>query len=219
MGSDKVENEKEYPIFERYKLLIQARNFHYDNFSKWMTYFYVAIGAVFVGYCTIISSDKEVLEELILLLPILGFIISLMWYWSAKGYYYWNINFINLVNHYEKDLLKFEENERVYFVFANKELENNYGSPISGANVSTSKVAILFAFIVTLFWGIILYLNILEKCKCIGCENVLLAVFLSITTIYLLSVLIPSSKLKSNHEHFPDLGITLKDLGSRNNNK
>ena len=37
---------------ERYELLIRARNFHYENYNKWMTYFYVAISALFVSYFT-----------------------------------------------------------------------------------------------------------------------------------------------------------------------
>ena len=32
----------------RFELLIKARNFLYENFSKWMTYFYVAISALFI---------------------------------------------------------------------------------------------------------------------------------------------------------------------------
>ena len=53
-----TDNTNSMPLDERYKILVEARNFHYDNFNKWMTYFYVAIGAVFIGYCTIISSNK-----------------------------------------------------------------------------------------------------------------------------------------------------------------
>jgi hypothetical protein len=193
---------------ERYRILIDARNFHYDNFSKWMTYFYVAIGALFVGYCTILSSEKTqpMLEYLF---PVLGFVVSLLWYWSAKGYYYWNINFINLVNYYEKDLLKFDEKERVYFVFANKKIQNNYGSPISGANISTSKIAILFAFIVTAFWGFIFYNKVFTDNFCNCCCSLLLQIILSLTTVLVLSYLIPISLLKSKHDHFPDLKLQI----------
>lgn len=193
-------------IEERYKILIEARNFHYDNFSKWMTYFYIASGALFVGYCSIISSSKtQTLLEY--LLPFLGYVISLLWYWSAKGYYYWNINFITLVNYYEKDLLKFSETERVYFVFANKERQNDYLSPISGANISTSKIAILFAFIITFCWGFLFVhkLSVDFFCNCF-CFTIL-QIFISAISIFLLSYLIPKNILKSNHDHFPDLKI------------
>ncbi|MDM1454879.1 hypothetical protein [Myroides odoratimimus] len=132
--------------YEQYKLLIQARNFHYDNYNKWMTYFYVAMGAFFVGYCTLTTfkGDNDFIFEKIALL-IVGYLTSVFWYMSSKGYYYWNINFIKLINSFEKNILEIEVNQRIYFVFANKEVENNPCCPISGANFSTSKITILFA--------------------------------------------------------------------------
>ena len=148
MGKSKLTNK------ERYNYLINARNFHYDNFNKWMTYFYVAIGALFVGYYTLIGAEDVEDEKTILLT--LGYTTSLLWYWSSKGYYFWNINFITLVNNCEKKSLKLKKKDRVYFVFANKNTQNDYLNPISGANISTSKVAIFFAFIITCVWGILL---------------------------------------------------------------
>jgi len=203
-----MENDKDRK-FEKYKLLINARNFHYDNFNKWMTYYYVAIGALFVGYYTLLSGNKiDDFGEYSLM--ILGLIISLFWYWSCKGYYFWNINFISLVNNYEKEILEFEEKERVYFVFANKKTQNNYLSPISGANISTSKVTILFAFTVSVMWGILLVFKSLEQIDCLkDCYwlRILLSLCASILTVITLSSIIPKSFLKSKIDHFPDLQI------------
>ncbi|NLL27852.1 MAG: hypothetical protein GX259_03575 [Bacteroidales bacterium] len=196
--------------FEKYKLLINARNFHYDNFNKWMTYYYVAIGALFVGYYTLLSGNKiDDFGEYSLM--ILGLIISLFWYWSCKGYYFWNINFISLVNNYEKEILEFEEKERVYFVFANKKTQNNYLSPISGANISTSKVTILFAFTVSIMWGILLIFKVFEQVDCLKDCNwlrILLSFCASILTVITLSSIIPKNFLKSKIDHFPDLQLT-----------
>ena len=116
--------------FEKYKILINARNFHYDNFSKWASYFYIAIGALLVAYYTIVSSEKNFKEKetLILLILLLGYCFSCLWFWSTKGYYHWNINFITLVNNYEKEILKWKK-ERLYFIHANKERQNDYTSP------------------------------------------------------------------------------------------
>ena len=134
-------------LFEKYKLLVAARNFHYDNFSKWLTYFYVANAAIFVGYIQVLISDEIPQKELVKI-PILlfGFIAGLLLFWSSKGYYYWNINFIMLVNHYEKTLLKWKKDERIYSMFANKKEQNNYSNIVKGANFSTSKIAILFSY-------------------------------------------------------------------------
>jgi len=193
-------NPKKLTPKERYEFLINARNFHYDNFNKWMTYFYVAIGALFVGYYTIASSEDLYNEKIILI--VLGYITSLFWYWSSKGYYFWNINFITLVNDCETSTLKLKKKKRVYSVFANKKTQNNYLNPISGANISTSKIAILFSFIISIVWGILL----LEKIKEIEihffCEF-LVSLFFTL----LLSYVIPKFLLKSKIDHFPDLEI------------
>lgn len=194
---------------KQYELLINARNFHYDNFNKWMTYYYVAMGALFVGYCTLKSENKiDCFGENSLVL--LGFLVGLFWYWSCKGYYYWNINFITLVNNFEKKILKLDKVERVYFVFANKNTQNNYLNPISGANISTSKVTILFSFTVTSMWGVLFLYNNLKKISCLQnyvWVNILLSLFLSISIILIISSLLPKRFLYSKIDHFPDLKI------------
>jgi len=202
------ERESKITSEEKYRILINARNFHYENFSKWLTYFYIAIGALFVGYCSIVASEEN--KSLEYLLIILGFILSLLWYWSAKGYYFWNINFINLVNYYERDILKFEKSERVYSFFANKKTQNNYFNPISGANISTSKVAILFAFVITVAWAFIFY-NTIINCECGSFYSVIICATLSLLTVVILSCFIPKYCLKSYIDHFPDMCLKFEE--------
>lgn len=189
---------------ERYEFLINARNFHYDNFNKWMTYFYVAIGTLFIGYYTIASNPNMSAEKLILIT--LGYVTSLFWYWSSKGYYFWNINFITLINDCEKSTLKLKKKECVYSVFANKKTQNNYLSPISGANISTSKIAILFSFVISIVWSVLL----LEKLKEMELMEIhfICEFIISIFVTLILSYLIPKCFLKSKIDHFPDLKIT-----------
>ena len=149
--SEIIKPQEKDNLFERYKMVIAARNFHYENFNKWLTYFYVANAAIFVGYVQVVTkkdsahlSSYESTETAIL---ILGCIACLLLYLSSKGYYYWNIHWISLVNHYE-DQLGWNKKERVYSMFFNKHSQNNYFIPYSGANYSTSKIAILFSFII-----------------------------------------------------------------------
>ncbi|MFY0600710.1 MAG: hypothetical protein JXR03_13640 [Cyclobacteriaceae bacterium] len=175
---EEKKEDKEVELFERYKLLVAARNFHYENFNKWLTYFYVANAAVFVGYIQLISSPKlDKIQSAQYPVLIFGFAAGLLLYWSSKGYYYWNINFIMLVNHYEKKLLKWKKRERIYSMFANKSVQNNYFNPSSGANFSTSKIAILFAYIIVTSWGALLANSILS--------------LPSLTSLYLYDWLIP----------------------------
>ena len=200
-----------FDLKSRYELIIKARNFHYENFNKWMTYFYLIISALVLGLCNILSKqnvdifDKQ--RNIVLVISFLGFIVSLAWHWSNKGYYYWNINFITLVNHYEKNLLKFNENERIYFVFANKEKQNNYANPLSGANISTSKISILLSYIITLFWSSLITFILLKDGIEYDWLYYLWTLIFPIVLIYLLSYIVAKKYLFSYHDHFPDLNL------------
>ncbi len=208
---------------DKYEILIKARNFHYENFNKRMAYFYVMIGSIILGFSYIISKDSNYsknYEKEILILTVIGFIISLLWHWANKGYYYWNINFITLINHYEKNILKLKESERLYFVFANKTVQNNYLNPLEGANISTSKISIILSYLFALFFGSYGFTQILADC--ITCSIVLISVG-AVSTVFLiglLSLAIAKTMLASNHKHFPDLKIdsTKESEYSDNNN-
>ncbi len=200
-----------FDLKSRYELIIKARNFHYENFNKWMTYFYLMISALVLGLCNILSKqDVDIFDKqrnIVLVISFLGFIVSLAWHWSNKGYYYWNINFISLVNHYEKNLLKFNENERIYFVFANKEKQNNYTNPLSGANISTSKISILLSYIITLFWSSLITFILLKDGIEYDWLYYLCTIIFPIVLIYLLSYIVAKKYLFSYHDHFPDLNL------------
>lgn len=200
-----------FDLKSRYELIIKARNFHYENFNKWMTYFYLMISALVLGLCNILSKqDVDIFDKqrnIVLVISFLGFIVSLAWHWSNKGYYYWNINFITLVNHYEKNLLKFNENERIYFVFANKEKQNNYTNPLSGANISTSKISILLSYIITLFWSSLITFILLKDGIEYDWLYYLWTLIFPIVLIYLLSYIVAKKYLFSYHDHFPDLNL------------
>jgi len=196
---------------ERYELLIKARNFHYENFNKWMTYFYVMIAALVVGLCNILAKQPSTTNQLsntentniVIGICLLGFIISMFWHWANKGYYYWNINFITLVNYYEKDLLKFKKTERIYCVFANKAEQNNYFNPIMGANLSTSKISLLLSYIITLFWGFLFFIFSFKNTF----DYYVILALIAPTLIILVFSVLAKTFLYSNHTHFPDLEL------------
>ena len=189
------EDSNAFTSKDRYFHLINARNFHYDNNNKWMTYFYVAIGALFVGYYTLLASNcNQKFNNELIVLVLLGYIISLLWYWSSKGYYFWYINFITLVNDCEENDLKLDPKHRVYYVFANKKTQNNYLNPVRGANISTSKISILFSFIIAIVWGVLFFDKIYPIA--IGCE-----ILLSIFSTLFISAIIPRFFLQIGRAH------------------
>ena len=110
----------------QYQTIIQARDFHYEQFTRWSSYFYVIIGALFVGYYSIAASS-DVLSWVILCL---GYLISVANFLSVKGYIYWWQHWNLLLADFEKRLVannkdnaiketeEWPGNETVYSVFA-----------------------------------------------------------------------------------------------------
>ena len=87
-------------IDKQYQRLIEARNFHYENLNKWLSFFYVAMGAIFAGYCTISNKGENIGLE-ILIIGVL-YLVSICAYLSCKGYCYWENNWIMLLHDFEK---------------------------------------------------------------------------------------------------------------------
>ena len=181
-------NDKDYLQENRYKLLINARDFHQNSFNKWMTFFYVAIGALFVGYYNILTKNEDYFFQEIIII-VVGLVISIFWYWSCKGHYYWVIQFIKLIMEYEKNYLPIEL--RVYSCMANKKLNNNYFNPLMGANISTAKITLLFSFFIIFIWDILLVKSILKKLVYTHICCYILFVILSMTAIYLRISVLP----------------------------
>lgn len=163
--------------YKDYNIIINARNFHYENFNKWMTYYYVAVAAVFVGFYNIDDCN----QALKLFLLVVGYIISVLWHLSCKGYYFW-------VKHWTTQLLKFEEsnNFSIYSTFNKsvKENENKLWNPLQSANVSTSKVTLLFSFCITIAW----LFFILHKY--INCGNCFINIMLNITSSLFMTLMV-----------------------------
>ncbi len=180
----------------RYNLIINARNFHYENFNKWMTYYYLAVAAIFVGFYSIEASNNS--SKLCLL--ILGFITSILWHLSCKGYYFW-------VKHWTSQLLKLEEsnNYAVYSVFSEsvKKRENNLLNPLQSANVSTSKVTLLFSFCVSIIWLFLILDGRVEFFSSTALNTVLeiiLAFFITTVIVLVLGLFLKSDLTKHKIE-------------------
>ncbi len=189
---------EENKTFDR---LINARNFHYQNFSIWMTFFTVIIGALFVGLYNIDSSKNNIP---VLIILICGYISSFCFFISAKGYVYWETNWISLIHKYEE---KLNDEDKIYSVFADKNYNNNVFIPFSGASFSTSKIVLFLAFCITICWGYLLSSNIF--CF-IGLNHIILFIISSIAfTIVLLYL--TKFFLKTNMNPLKNLGLNSKN--------
>ena len=151
--SDREKDEERY--FEVYKLMIHARDFHHDSHTKWMNFFYVAEAAVLFAYINYTHSDHARL-----MLSLLGFAFSLLAYLSCKGFYFWTYNWTDQVYRLEKHFIK---ELRVYSIFSEntEDDDSSIVQPLKPANLSTSKLTILFFLLIYFVWTILLARNFL----------------------------------------------------------
>lgn len=168
MAEDKKkQNMEDKETFEerQYERLINARNFHYENFNKWSLYFYAIIAALFVGYYGVLTAEHKPanVEAILLGILILGYVVSICCFLSGKGYYYWEISWIKLVHRYEKEILEQTKEDdllRAYSVFFDKEKSSHPLLIWKGANISSSKLSLWMSFLITCSWGYLLLCNI-----------------------------------------------------------
>lgn len=164
-------------VNDQYQRLIKARNFHYDNFNKWLRTFYVILGAMFAAFYSIKGNEYQIIVAAV------GYIVSIAALLSGKGYYYWETNWIMLVHDFERRHIEPQE-DRVYSVFANMAANNAICCPTKGANISTSKVALVITAFISWLWGTIMiyFIFALITCPCLDkcvCLKVLLAALIS----------------------------------------
>ena len=77
---------------EAFKVALDTRKFEIELYWKRTGYFILFIGAVFVGYYTIIEKRDSEKEWLLLLFSSLGFLLSLLWYIANRGSKFWQEN-------------------------------------------------------------------------------------------------------------------------------
>lgn len=219
-----VNIENDIVLKNQYKALINARNFHYENFNKWLMSFYLIVGALFIALYTL-HTDEVQHRHMELLVTIVGYVVSLATYLSGKGYYYWEINWIRLVQYFENTYFKVntvagEEADteekfryRVYSVFAN--MDNRcMCCPTSGANISTSKVALLVTLFVTILWGMMAFYFVLTLWPCDSIITRVDKVFVSLwasAVVSVVLVILGGFCLKSNIDVLDDLHLENKE--------
>ena len=153
------EEEKKLSLFQK---AIEARNFHYENFTKWQTFFYVAVGSVLVAYCALLTGRQDIAAEnteiycvLLKLLPIIGYVFSLIWLCSSRGYTLWWNSYMSLVKYFEqKHILKGDMTLAVFNVADRRSFRRESCFDLtSGANFSTSRLSNAMALVSTLAWS------------------------------------------------------------------
>lgn len=173
--SSELDFSKDENIRFLYDKAVEARNFHYDNFTKWQTFFYVAVGSVLIAYCDVMTSgsscregDASFVQDFLKnSLPILGYLFSLIWLCSSRGHTYWWNAYMALLRRFEGENLlgrdyengkpKNRDKNGAYAVYNGPKLDPCEGiiNPFKGSNFSTSKLSNALAFVSTVSWGLV----------------------------------------------------------------
>ena len=141
----------------QYQTIIHARNFHYEQFTRWSGYFYVVIGVLFVGYCLIVqtpaanTADCQVLGWVVLCI---GYMASVANYLSVNGYVYWWNHWNSLLKNFEKKACT--EEDTVYNALAEKPKSDKQCGLLKGRDISPERVTIALAGMVILGWSILI---------------------------------------------------------------
>lgn len=181
--------ENEMTFEERqYERLINARNFHYENFNKWSLYFYAIIAALFMGYYHV--GGNIVLSSVIALV---GYVVSICCYLSGKGYYYWEINWIRLLHNYEKEVLKEtkdHEEMRVYSRFYDIKKSSFPMTLWKGANISSSKLSLWMSFAIACSWGFLSIKSMASKINILKDSRTTILVIIAILVTWVITYIL-----------------------------
>lgn len=149
---------------EVFKIALDTRKFEIELYWKRTGYFVLFIGAVFVGYYNIINTAEEGIskyqnEWLLLLLPALGFLLSLLWYMANRGSKFWQEN-------WEAHIEELCTHLGVPIFSIIKSREHSIRNLMQEYPFSVSKVNQMVSLIITFAW-------LLMLCKEIGVSKLL----------------------------------------------
>jgi hypothetical protein len=197
---------EERPLLkEQYKLAIDARNKLNDDFHKWMTYYYVANGAVLVA---VISLSKAPSDNLgLIALGLIGLLVSMFWNLSCKGYYYWSKSWILIIQRFEKLLFSDFELQHfgVYALFS-KEVDSDKSSILklnASASISTPKLTMMLSassIICWFFFTAYRYFVSFPKC-CSECKFLVIGLSFIILLVAYTNLFPKCAQSRNNGEH------------------
>ena len=189
-----------------YKVAIEERTRHQQNYNHWMNMYAIFNGALLIAF-----TADGVCDLFKLLVSLLGVFTSSLWIMSVNGYYDWIISWIKVVSFYEAKLQMEVNNESnedknvyIYRLFAKTKKKFPF---------STQKCTRAFTISVLVGWCLLSIYEmlkifpetntktemkeILKLVKNFMCENILYTLLiLGVLIVIILLVLICSKKLR-----------------------
>lgn len=183
--------EKEDKNKYAYEKAIEAYWKHVDRYHTWMNYYAIFNGALFVGFCTLLTATTTVefgksinLENnyhvLCILISIIGTLTSICWYNSILGHEKWETNWMNIIEYYETKIFSSLNKGRIYnMLILKKEIiitdADLYNDMVLDEKAkiengySTHALAKCFVRLITIAWIVLIFykcvINI-EKLDC-----------------------------------------------------
>ena len=182
-----------------YKVAIEERARHQQNYNHWMNMYAIFNGALLIAF----TADGTC-ELFKLLVSLLGVFTSSLWIMSVNGYYDWIISWIKVVSFYEAKLKNEDKSVYIYRLFAKTKKKFPF---------STQKCTKAFTISVLVGWCLLSIYEmlkifpetntktemkeILKLVKNFMCENILYTLLiLGVLIVIILLVLIFSKKLR-----------------------
>ena len=171
--------EQKEMLLELYIIAIKGYYNHFERYNHWMNMFAIFNGALFIGLYSIMGKDvKGAFSEnptfmvfLKLFILALGCMSSWFWFFSARGFYRWNISWVKTAAHHEEKLMqtflddKSEQDVYVYKVFRKVGDEKYFET----RPFSTQKITQWFAGSVAFAWSAITIVFLIQKHCELGC--------------------------------------------------
>lgn len=209
------DNEIDYNFC--YKIAIEERARHQQNYNHWMNMYAIFNGALFIAYYSINNNNcciKNNDDNLSFIINLLGCITSLLWCFSVHGYYDWIISWINVVSFYESKLKISNKPVYIYRLFSKTKKEFPF---------STQKCTKVFTIFVFCGWMLMLIfslnrLSIFLTIKLFIEENLkvifLVVLFITIVTFIILFITYLREDLTKTHKNLSMSNNSNKKLDS-----
>jgi hypothetical protein len=123
----------------------EIRNFEIDKYWQRSTYFTLFISAIFIGYYQDSLQNNSFLR---IVLEILGFCVSYIWYLSNRGAKFWQENWEKHIDFLEDDVGKLYKS-----VFIKK---NKFSDILGAYPISPAKCNTMISIIITFAWFLLI---------------------------------------------------------------
>lgn len=177
-----------------YEKAIEGYQFQVGRYNTWMNYYAIFVGALFIAFYTIMTTDEHN-NYILLIIALLGLFASLCWYGALLGYRTWNDRWMQGIHELETKVFG-----DAFKVYRNMPSTDRPEGKYAAKYVSTQKITKIFIIGVMFAWlvmiGFIIY-RMHENCCCawLWAMVIGLAIFIFIICLHYIGCRLYSSEI------------------------